>query len=520
MRFFRSLAGAAAGCALLAACSDDPVAPVAELPEQTAESLDALFAAAGEEFNVPASLLKAIGYAETRWEMVRGFEEFEGMAPAFGIMGLRGARLERGAELAGVTVGEARYDPKANIRAAAALLGEYAADLGISSMDLAAWAPAVAEYSGITGEEGRAAYVHNDVYAVLNEGVVVKETSGRVVASLMPVRIDAALAEPTNAPVLSHGTGYNVVWRPSPNYNSRPAGDIGKVHMVIIHTCEGSYTSCWSWLTNSSSGVSAHYVVREDGSEISQLVSEANRAWHIGSTYDCSLNGGHDCWRNGYSNNHFTVGVEHGGYASQSSWPTSQINSSADLVCHVTSRNSIPRDKYHILGHAQLQPYNRSDPGANWPWSSYYSKINSYCSSAIIVDSNNNNNDPDLARMEVSGNWASSNSTPGYYGTGYWWAGTQAISDPAHFWFYLPSAQTRTVDAWWTGGSNRSTSAPFLAYNASGTHLGTVYENQQTNGGKWVQLGTWNFSAGWNRVSLSRWTTEGYVVIADAVRIR
>ena len=43
------------------------------------------------------------------------------------------------------------------------------------------------------------------------------------------------------------------IWRPSPNYNARPAGSGGGVQMVIIHTCEGSYSSCWSWLTNSAS---------------------------------------------------------------------------------------------------------------------------------------------------------------------------------------------------------------------------------------------------------------------------
>jgi hypothetical protein len=35
-----------------------------------------------------------------------------------------------------------------------------------------------------------------------------------------------------------------------------------------------------------------------------------------------------------------------------------------------------------------------------------------------------------------------------------------------------------------------------------------------------VTLGTWNFTAGWNKVVLSRWATPGKVVIADAVRIR
>ena len=65
------------------------------------------------------------------------------------------------------------------------------------------------------------------------------------------------------------------MWRPSPNYNARP--DPTDVAMIIIHTCEGSYSSCWSWLVNSASGVSAHYVVSESGGEISQLVRESSR---------------------------------------------------------------------------------------------------------------------------------------------------------------------------------------------------------------------------------------------------
>ena len=44
--------------------------------------------------------------------------------------------------------------------------------------------------------------------------------------------------------------------------------------------------------------------------------------------------------------------------------------------------------------------------------------------------------------------------------------------------------------------------------------------NQQANGGRWNAIGTWNFSAGWNKVQLSRWTTSGYVVIADAIQVR
>jgi hypothetical protein len=76
------------------------------------------------------------------------------------------------------------------------------------------------------------------------------------------------------------------------------------------------------------------------------------------------------------------------------------------------------------------------------------------------------------------------------------------------------------VDAWWTSATDRSTSAPFVMWNASGTKLGTVNVNQQANGGMWNTLGSYSFSAGWNKVQLSRWTTSGYYVVADAVRIR
>lgn len=502
---------------MVGGCSDQKVTDVSP-PEavDVQTQLDRIFERAGAEFNVPGPILKAIGYVETRWQMVKGGEEFPGQPPAFGIMALRGEQLARGASLANASVQKVKVDAEANIRAAAALLSSYASEAGIQNrQDLAAWAPAIARYSGIADPDAQDAYVHNDVYATLQRGADPTVTRAATLyalnARVFGARVNAFQLAPDYP---------SAVWRPSPNYNDRPAGDIGVPHMVIIHTCEGSYTSCWSWLTNSASGVSAHYVVKEDGAEISQLVYEAKRGWHIGATYDCSLNSSHECWRNGYSSNHFTIGVEHGGFASQTSWPVSQIDASAKLVCDISRDNSIPRDKYHILGHAQLQPANRTDPGANWPWTDYYNRINSYCSTSIIVDSNNNNNNTSVGKIEVSANWTSSNATPGYYGTGYWYATTQAISDPATFWFYLPAAATKTVDAWWTAGTNRSSTAPFIAYNASGTKLGTVYANQQANGGKWNQLGTWNFTAGWNKILLSRWTTAGYVVIADAVRIR
>jgi N-acetyl-anhydromuramyl-L-alanine amidase AmpD len=497
--------------------------PASESSLRKPEVLEHLFAQAADEFQVPAELLKAVSYVETRWEMVEGDEELEGMPAASGLLALRGDALTRGATLAGVSASEARTDALANLRAGAALLSSYADELGLDRSDLGAWAPALARLSGIDNSDALATYIHDEVYGVMNQGAMAYTLEGELAVALAATKVEPDFAAPEELAKAAGPDYANSIWRPSPNYNARPSGDIGKPGMVVIHTCEGTYAGCWGWLTNSSSSVSAHYVVKEDGSEISQLVRETDRAWHIGASYDCSLNGNVECWRNGYSSNHFTVGIEHAGYASQSSFPAGQIDASARLVCDITRDRGIARDSYHIVAHGRLQPYNRTDPGPNWPWSNYLSLINSHCgssSSSIIIDSNNNNNDTAKGYIQTSANWTGSSNVAGYYGTGYYWGATQAISDGASFWFYLPSAATKTVDAWWTAASDRSTSAPFIAYDSSGAQLGTKYVNQQSNGGKWNTLGTYSFKAGWNRIMLSRWTTAGYVVIADAVRIR
>jgi N-acetyl-anhydromuramyl-L-alanine amidase AmpD len=440
-------------------------------------------------------------------------------------MALRGVKVAEGARLAGVSEQAVRTQPEANIRAYAALLSSYADELKVDRADLGAWAPAVAKLSGISSADAQAEYIHNEVYGVLSKGAVAQTPAGDVAVSLMPSQVRAQFASPS-VHALVAGPDYAAsIWRPSPNYSSRPTGTQGDVQIVVIHTCEGSYSSCWSWLTNSASGVSAHYVVNESGSEISQLVREASRAWHVGANYDCNLNGGVMCGLQGVSVNHFSVGIEHGGFASQTSFPAGQIDASAKLTCDITQGQAIVRDSYHIVAHGRLQPASRTDPGPNWPWSTYISKVQSYCGTTpptggLVIDSNNANNDSTKGYIEVSANWVSSTNVAGYYGSGYFAAPTAAVSDPATFWFYMPAAGTKTIDAWWTSATDRSTTAPFIIWDAAGNKLATVNVNQQAGGGMWNALGTWNFPAGWNKVQLSRWTGSGFQVIADAIRVR
>ena len=517
---------------------------------EQASHMEDEFARASADYDVPVDILKAVGYVMTRWQMVEGEVEFEGREARMGIMGVPENHLEDLAERLNTTASEVAFDRETNIRAAATRLTELANDRGIDRSNVGAWAPVVADYVEVPDEDGTAALIHNEVYAVLTEGVTTE------MGSIPSLDTEADYREP-----VSHSSGGDergAIWRPSPNNSARPSGSIGDPSMIIIHTCEGSYSGCWSWLTNSRSGVSAHYVVNNEGTEVSQLVLESRKAWHIGSQYDCDLNAGVDCWRDGYSNNHFTVGIEHAGYSSQSSWAAGLIDRSAELVCDIADEWDIPIDSYHVVGHGQLQPYNRVDPGPNWPWTDYLSRAAGYCGSGsadgsssgggssdggssdggssdggssdgggtassspinITIDSNDTANGAD-AEMEVSRYWTASNNVAGYYNTGYWWRSTASSADAASFWFYLDAPTRLTADAWWPRASDRSRSAPFIAFDSGSNVLGTVYVDQYSDGNRWVELGTWDFPAGWNRVALSRWTTPGYVVVADAVRVR
>ena len=455
---------------------------------------DSIFAAAGAEFGVSPQVLRAIGWVETRWQMVVGAEEFPGRPAAFGVMALRGAALEQGAALAGVTPAAARRDPGANIRAAAALLAVYTADAGLGG--------AIARYSGIDISAGRTAYR--------------REIDG-LLGTLIPHAVAAACPPPVDTGAPDYAPA---VWRPSSNFNARPSDSTGGIHMVIVHTCESNYASCWSWLVNTASQVSAHYVVNEDGDQVSQLVREPSRGWHIAALYRCVLNLQHDCWLNDGQSNDFTVGIEHAGFVSQDSFPTSQLDASARLVCDVTRDRGIPRDWQHIVAHGQLQPENRTDPGPNWPWIAYIHRIQARCGE-VVVDDSSRFNDAGLALAAMPAAWSVTQQTPDYYGGGYRWASTQPdAADGAEFRFRLDAAGARTLDARWTSGTNRSARAAYAVIAATGDTLAIVPTNQTTGGGSWHALGSWTFPAGWNRVVLLRRDTTGTVVVADAVRVR
>lgn len=162
-----------------AAAPTDPPA----VPPSAVASLNQHFAAASAAFNVPVSLLKAVSYVETRWQMVRGRIEFEGVAPAFGVMALRGEKLLLAAHLARVSPNAVRTEASANIFAGAALLRHYARQASLGCGDLSDWKPVLTHYNGVTEPRWQRYYV-SEIKRVLEDGASVTTHDGNLVASI------------------------------------------------------------------------------------------------------------------------------------------------------------------------------------------------------------------------------------------------------------------------------------------------------------------------------------------------
>lgn len=126
----------------------------------------------------------------------------------------------------------------------------------------------------------------------------------------------------------------------------------------------------------------------------------------------------------------------------------------------------------------------------------------------IVIDNAN-------AGFTCSTAWATGTSSVDKYGTNYRYHSTAASSDPAKWSANITAAGNYTIYAWWPAGSNRSTTAPYLLPGSTTS----VKVNQQINGGNWNTLGTVSLATGTRVTQLSFWTTTGFVVVADAIKL-
>lgn len=129
----------------------------------------------------------------------------------------------------------------------------------------------------------------------------------------------------------------------------------------------------------------------------------------------------------------------------------------------------------------------------------------------IIVDNNASSG------VSVTGSWVLSTGASGFYGLNYLHdnftgQGTKSVRYTPN----IPSSGNYEVYGRWAAHSNRATNAPIDITYSGGSTTRTV--NQTTNGGTWVSLGTYSFSAGTSGNVLIRTTGANGYVVADAVR--
>jgi len=170
----------------------------------------------------------------------------------------------------------------------------------------------------------------------------------------------------------------NIKYFQSPNFNSRP--DESDISLIVIHCIslppknyEGEYVRDFFLNKLDSSEhvffkeiadlkVSSHLFIRRNG-EIAQFVPFNKRAWHAGVS---SYKGNQDC-------NNFSIGIELEG-SEDDSYTNDQYESLIDATKEIL-RNYPNIDKSRIIGHSDIAPNRKTDPGKNFEWDRYLTSL-------------------------------------------------------------------------------------------------------------------------------------------------
>ena len=146
-----------------------------------------------------------------------------------------------------------------------------------------------------------------------------------------------------------------IVSRASPNHDERP----GSPDMLVLHyTGMKTAEEALARLCDPAAKVSSHYTIDRDGT-VYVHVPEERRAWHAGVSW----------WAGEANVNARSIGIElvnpghEFGYVP---FPEEQIESLIDLITGIRTRYEIPACR--ILGHSDVAPARKDDPGELFPW--------------------------------------------------------------------------------------------------------------------------------------------------------
>ena len=138
-------------------------------------------------------------------------------------------------------------------------------------------------------------------------------------------------------------------WVGTTNFSMR------KPNFVIIHyTAQNSCDQTLTTFTKPATEVSAHYVICKDGI-VQHMLSDYLRAWHAGAGK----------WGNVTDINSSSIGIEldNNGFEAFSEV---QINNLLQVLRTLKKKYNIPVANF--IGHADIAPTRKTDPGKYFPW--------------------------------------------------------------------------------------------------------------------------------------------------------
>ncbi len=144
----------------------------------------------------------------------------------------------------------------------------------------------------------------------------------------------------------------------SPNFNPlkrRPS----KIKYIILHyTGMASDFAAIKKLTSAKSNVSCHYYIKKNG-DIINMVPDLYSSWHAGIS----------SWKKDNLLNSKSIGIEisnPGHEHGYKNFPKAQIKSLIKLLKKLKKKFNIKNQ--HILGHSDIAPLRKKDPGEKFPW--------------------------------------------------------------------------------------------------------------------------------------------------------
>jgi len=156
----------------------------------------------------------------------------------------------------------------------------------------------------------------------------------------------------------------NLTYNYSPNFELKKRKP-DQIKFIIFHyTGMKKESEAIERLTSIKSKVSCHYLIKNNG-EIVVMVPDLYEAWHAGVS----------SWRNFKSLNKNSIGIEisnPGHDFNYKKFSKKQIQSIKKLSKFLIKRYKI--DQKNILGHSDIAPNRKKDPGEKFPWE-YLSKF-------------------------------------------------------------------------------------------------------------------------------------------------